>query len=1455
MILRIPLKIVVALGLVCAVSFSRVSRATDVFWDGGAGTTNWATGTNWVDVGEGQNVPEAQYGERAVLGTDDSLGTSSLGGQLAANAVISGAVPPIGGIALGYRERAGGIGALLNPAPAAGALTGTLTISSGTVNSRRSPGFGSGADGRVLVGFDGRGYLNMTGGRLNAVQLAVAGEQVTTGAGLSAVNLSGNARIEISNAQNATPAEQVNDAALNTATFSRNLVITGPDVIFNSFGRLTLNSTNSYTANITSPTLHSALRTNNIAVVSGSLAVNFSGAGASGHAFGETWDLVDSPLAIAGNFTNLNSSGEVAVAGLTTPNPLGTTYRVQKVSDGTGQTLQLVYDRLLVLRVNRDTGELTVRNPHGGPIQIDGYTVSSSLGSMLASYSGISGQVSPPDSGWFKPVDGSAQPLNTVNTLTEIKSATFGGGGGNPTYNLTSVPSFTIGNGFSRTAVGSDVNNFGTDGEDLTFSYSVPGVGGEDGRIVFGHIEYVGTKFENNMVLRVNPTTGQAFLKNDSLETLKFDGYSITSTTGSLVGGTWTGLSAGSGWQKSPLTTTALSQTNPTSSLTLAPGAEAAIGDIGAFTTQAQQDGLALKFILSEGLVDAGGLTPGDFDADGDVDGRDFLTWQRNTSVGALSDWQANYGSTGGGGVNPPETTFRIGSVVFDPTAGVAAATAVPEPSTALLALSMFAAVVSVGRNRTCRCSQSNLASCKVSLKIDPSGVDPHRGAQVMTGRMGWCALVLGLCFVSSASAVTQGIPLVNGDFELPGPAGTKVVAFNETGVPFAPTDPVVTLPEGGLAGGIPGWTFTGGDGGLGEACPGSGLGCELFGDEVPGDSGTEAKPTGFAGNEMILSTVDGKVFQTSVFSLPAAPLPATQKLLLSFDVHNIYTPTGQGQLTAWLYYINGSGNRVTIGTPSNFGPLGAYQDAVIEFVGGSAALTPALGRPIGVAFDTTSRELDALVVESWAGVDNVLLEIAGTLPGDFNGDGSINLTDYAVIRDNLEEAHTYLFEGDIVRDGIVDLADFRAWKSLPSVINSGVLAEIAAIPEPSSMMLILVSTIAGAFSRRRFGISDRLAAMLLAIVGTVFVTANATPASAALLYYDPILVGSNPAAGEYTLGTLGTVVGPGQNPIVGPYMTGAWDIQATDATLGGTSAQATGLSFLGAPAAGGSLIANGSSRAFRSLATPFDATTNGTYYISFLANFGGVGVDPNSNDANAVGHRNVELLQVGGNEGSNFRVGYATYNGNFAGLPPAQAPLKFGPFGQEVLIAGAPTSFATDNGTTHLIVLKFTFSDQAASDSIELFLNPRENEQPVVADAAFFNRDITLDRISGPVQFGGAGTSMQLDELRIADTFEDALPEFPRKGNTNPDIDDFVDILDYNAIISNMNRTGMTTAQGDVTGDGKVDLLDLRVWRDNRTDIPALGAIGDITVPEPTSAALALLASMGLLGLRGRRA
>jgi hypothetical protein len=52
---------------------------------------------------------------------------------------------------------------------------------------------------------------------------------------------------------------------------------------------------------------------------------------------------------------------------------------------------------------------------------------------------------------------------------------------------------------------------------------------------------------------------------------------------------------------------------------------------------------------------------PGDFNTSGKVDGRDFLLWQRNSSLGSLSNWQTNYG-----------------------TSQLTAAMTVPEPGTAI---------------------------------------------------------------------------------------------------------------------------------------------------------------------------------------------------------------------------------------------------------------------------------------------------------------------------------------------------------------------------------------------------------------------------------------------------------------------------------------------------------------------------------------------------------------------------------------------------------------------------------------------------------------------------------------------------------------------------------------------------------------------------------------------------
>ena len=73
---------------------------------------------------------------------------------------------------------------------------------------------------------------------------------------------------------------------------------------------------------------------------------------------------------------------------------------------------------------------------------------------------------------------------------------------------------------------------FGVEPDHLQFEYSTAP---PDGRSVVGFVEYHGTRVNNDLIVTVNPTTGQAQLKNDSPFTIAIDGYSIYSDSGSLA--------------------------------------------------------------------------------------------------------------------------------------------------------------------------------------------------------------------------------------------------------------------------------------------------------------------------------------------------------------------------------------------------------------------------------------------------------------------------------------------------------------------------------------------------------------------------------------------------------------------------------------------------------------------------------------------------------------------------------------------------------------------------------------------------------------------------------------------------------------------------------------------------------------------------------------------------------
>ncbi len=98
-------------------------------------------------------------------------------------------------------------------------------------------------------------------------------------------------------------------------------------------------------------------------------------------------------------------------------------------------------------------------------------------------------------------------------------------------------------------------------------------------------------------------------------------------------------------------------------------------------------------------------------------------------------------------------------------------------------------------------------------------------------------------------------------------------------------------------------------------------------------------------------------------------------------------------------------------------------------------------------------------------------------LPGDFNGDGTVNLADYTVWRNNLGGADESALSGKGDRRNGVDEDDYALWKShfgTTSSATPGAFSE-AATPDPASILLLLAGCAAAgahhwqASRRRRF--------------------------------------------------------------------------------------------------------------------------------------------------------------------------------------------------------------------------------------------------------------------------------------------------------------------------------------------------------------------------------------------------
>lgn len=466
--------------------------------------------------------------------------------------------------------------------------------------------------------------------------------------GAGAINLSGNGQLTVGGNVN------------NSGTVQ----VTGPSASFTVASNF-LSSGGTLSAGITDANNHSVISVTGEASLGGTLNVDFSN-GVTPSA-GDTWDLVDA-ADISGGYQNVNATGSL-------PSGLGLFYQTQ-AGGSNGVLGQVTADAQLVLEVNRRTGATSIVNPYaGGAAQIDGYLIESAADSLVPA-----GWTSYNDSGntdWTESNPG-------TNSIGELNLTGSSSVAADSSFDLGAIYEFTP-TEIAQTAPG------------LVFEYHVPNGGTRTGLVEFEGLH-------NNLVLLVDPVTGEAAIQNQSIFDINLDGYLVTSDSSSLDTG-WDSLATtlGSGWTESNPASNHLGELNLDGSLFLSGGSlPISLGDL--FNVGGTQD-LEFEFHLDggdtiTGVVEYGEFSveppflPGDYNVDGVVDAADYSVYRDNLGLDSAA---LNGRGSGGPIVGPADYALWVAS--YGSVASSSIATAVPEP--AALSVLALAGALAFGSRRT----------------------------------------------------------------------------------------------------------------------------------------------------------------------------------------------------------------------------------------------------------------------------------------------------------------------------------------------------------------------------------------------------------------------------------------------------------------------------------------------------------------------------------------------------------------------------------------------------------------------------------------------------------------------------------------------------------------------------------------------------------------------------------
>jgi glucose/arabinose dehydrogenase len=292
----------------------------------------------------------------------------------------------------------------------------------------------------------------------------------------------------------------------------------------------------------------------------------------------------------------------------------------------------------LTLTVDRESGQMTISNNSGEDVAIREVSLTSPSGSLSQ------GEL----------LDGSWN-FAAGNTSQWVRQANASG-----SLNFNGTTTGELGDAYDAQLVA-----FGQPaGEDVVFVFETA-----TGDAVLGNVVYTGeSTIANTIVMKVNLATGEATVRNETPFSQEVEGYTITSASSAINIEGWNsfqgqGIDDGD-WFASPAETDRLTELQDDGTTTFDISTTYSLGEI--FSLGEEQD-LTFEFLLAgEEELRLGQVMyvlPGDFDEDLDVDGRDFLIWQRGGSPDPfsaqdLSDWQLAYGTSLSGplsAVNVPE--------------------------------------------------------------------------------------------------------------------------------------------------------------------------------------------------------------------------------------------------------------------------------------------------------------------------------------------------------------------------------------------------------------------------------------------------------------------------------------------------------------------------------------------------------------------------------------------------------------------------------------------------------------------------------------------------------------------------------------------------------------------------------------------------------------------------------